>query len=319
MFWDAGLGARVIDAHTFEVRLGDRAVTATELAAINSGSGVRWMVQVQSGVAYEHQIALSNATQSDLWLCIPASATMDYIRSLAELVHAQLDPGLRVYLEWSNETWNAFFYSYYMQRAVAVERATSDQSAYAYMAGRVFDIFSEVFGNEARTRLVRLVAGQQVNPWVMEQILASIGDNVDAVSSSAYFNEGPTPTASLNLDQLMTNIIGNPNFMYRISNHAELARARGLRYIAYEAGQHLRADGAPWQSVFIAAQTDPRMAIAYRNMLNRFREVGGDLLVAFQNVGQSGPWGSWGHLEYQDSPVTQPKYRALREFMDSVQ
>ena len=63
----------------------------------------------RNGVPYEMQIALSNELQQDLWLNIPHAATDDFITQLAQLVNEQLDPDLRVWIEYTNEAWNGSF------------------------------------------------------------------------------------------------------------------------------------------------------------------------------------------------------------------
>lgn len=77
----------------------------------------------QTGVAYEHLVALANQTRQDLWLNIPHLASDEFIDQLAQLlkygsngqtpyasqvaspIHAPLDPQLRVWIEFSNEIW----------------------------------------------------------------------------------------------------------------------------------------------------------------------------------------------------------------------
>ena len=58
-----------------------------------------------AGVPYEDMIELANETQKDMWINIPALATPNYVQHLAQLIDADLDPNLNVYLEYANETW----------------------------------------------------------------------------------------------------------------------------------------------------------------------------------------------------------------------
>src|SRR5512135_2646390 len=67
------------------------------------------------GVAWEDTVALANASNTDMWINIPASATNDYVLQLANLIkygdtvggvyHPGLNPNLKVYIEYSNEVW----------------------------------------------------------------------------------------------------------------------------------------------------------------------------------------------------------------------
>ena len=61
------------------------------------------------GVAWEYAALLANQTGKDIWINIPASATDDYVRQLATLLHARLNPALKIYIEHSNEVWNPLF------------------------------------------------------------------------------------------------------------------------------------------------------------------------------------------------------------------
>jgi hypothetical protein len=60
----------------------------------------------ERGVAYEWQIDLANRVGADLWITIPHTVNDDFIRQLARLVKGNLRSDLRVYVEFSNETWN---------------------------------------------------------------------------------------------------------------------------------------------------------------------------------------------------------------------
>ena len=63
----------------------------------------------QKGIAWEYAIQLANELDADVWVNVPARATNDYVRNLAHLLKTQLEPGLNVYLEYSNEVWNTQF------------------------------------------------------------------------------------------------------------------------------------------------------------------------------------------------------------------
>ena len=58
------------------------------------------------GVPFEDMIELSNEAQKDMWINIPVLATPQFVQSLAELISANLDPNLNVYVEYGNENWN---------------------------------------------------------------------------------------------------------------------------------------------------------------------------------------------------------------------
>ena len=75
----------------------------------SSGTGYGWQGR---GGAWEYAIQLANETNKDMWICVPAKATNDYVVQLARLIKnggggfAALNSSLKVYVEYSNETWN---------------------------------------------------------------------------------------------------------------------------------------------------------------------------------------------------------------------
>lgn len=54
----------------------------------------------------EAQVELANTTNKDLWICLPHKAADDYISGALALVYSTLNPGLKLYVEYSNEIWN---------------------------------------------------------------------------------------------------------------------------------------------------------------------------------------------------------------------
>lgn len=65
-----------------------------------------------NGVSWDHLIDLCNTKNSDIWVNIPHKASNDYIDSLATLLLNNLNSGLKVYIEYSNEVWNSIFSQY---------------------------------------------------------------------------------------------------------------------------------------------------------------------------------------------------------------
>jgi len=61
------------------------------------------------GAPYEAMVDLANTLGADLWVCVPHQADNDYIRQMARLFRDRVKPGLKVYVEFSNETWNWMF------------------------------------------------------------------------------------------------------------------------------------------------------------------------------------------------------------------
>lgn len=308
---------RVLDENTFETRIDPN---IAEVMSSESYSGA-WRLRVASGIPYEYMVRLCNELNSDMWICVPHLADDDYIINLAQLIKDQLNPNLKVYLEWSNEVWNyaSAFKSFWANLFKAVDQGIDFNYAYADQSKRVFDLFISTF-QEQKDRLVRVIAGQTVVPYRVQKMLERLNGDVDAVSCTTYFGVDTTGfDANTTIDEFCDRIIEgakDPNTVTGIMQHGELAKKYGVRFIAYEGGQHITANGNlnhPLINLFWASQTDLRMKTAYQEMFNNFRKAGGDLMVAFNSISPNSQWGSWGHLEYQDSPVDSPKYAALIE------
>ena len=114
------------------------------------------------GVPAEVMIALANQIGADPWFNIPHMADDDYVANFARVLRDGLDPRLKAYIEYSNEVWNFTFPQ--AQWAAAQARArwgdsdTGWMQFYGLRAAQVMDIVSEVFGDQAKDRLVRVVA-----------------------------------------------------------------------------------------------------------------------------------------------------------------
>ena len=50
---------------------------------------------------------LANQTKKDLWINIPDRATMNYVTQLGSLLNSELTAPVKVYVEFSNELWDA--------------------------------------------------------------------------------------------------------------------------------------------------------------------------------------------------------------------
>ncbi len=145
------------------------------------------------GIAWEYCIQLANETGKDLWINIPHKSTDDYILRLATLLKATLRPGLKIYVEFSNETWNgAYGFSQINElhdSAVALVNAggsilnydnVNDSSGWTYqkrlVAKRIVDtsnIFRSVFGDSAMMTIIRPVLESQaacLSCWFQESI-----------------------------------------------------------------------------------------------------------------------------------------------------
>ena len=170
-----------------------------------------------TGVAYEHMVALCNAANKDLWICVPHLASDDFVTKLAQLiafgsdgvnpytapqvspVHAPLNPGLRVWVEYSNEIWsngNSF-----PQGNWAQEQATALGISKGRFNGRRFCNVWRLFENVlvGKSRLVRVAAVFTGNQTYSSDFLDEIrlyGQTLvpeqepDVIAPTTYFGNG---------------------------------------------------------------------------------------------------------------------------------
>jgi hypothetical protein len=285
-----------------------------------------------AGVPLEIVLDLANTLGAHPWLCIPHRADDDFVRRFARTVRDRLRPDLRVYVEYSNEVWNATFEQARYAEAEGRRLGLGEPARQRYYARRSVEIF-RTFEDElgGRDRLVRVLGAQAAGPWLGEQTLTwqDAYRHADAVAIAPYFGHrygdprNAPAAAALGVDQLLDGLAAEIDGPHRaaIAKYADLARKYGLDLIAYEGGQHLVGVGeavnlAPLTRLFIAANRHPRMYDLTRRHLHHWFAAGGGLYTGFLYVAAPNKWGSWGVLEYQGQPVSEAhKYRALLDGM----
>lgn len=288
----------------------------------------------QRGVPVEIMVRLANQLNINPWFNMPHYAGDDYLRRFAEYVKQHLKPGLNVYIEYTNEAWNAVFVpqAEHMKQKGTREKLDPDRRLagfkyYSKQSVHIFKLWEDVFGST--DRLVRVMGGMTTDAAMTEIILAyqKAYQYVDAVAIAPYFYIDQDKLKDLSDTDEVFAALATPGNRYSIDNllpvirqQAETATAYGVDLIAYEGGQHLvdhkthkMTEGAT--PYLVAANRDPRMAEEYRRLLTGWKDVGGKLFVAFSAPRPPTWHGSWGIKEYIGQPEEEaPKYRALLAF-----
>jgi hypothetical protein len=289
-----------------------------------------------AGVAYEYIIQLSNYTKSDPWITIPHLASDDYVRQLATLFKDTLDPGLTVYIEYTNEAWNSIFsQTGYMNNKAIELGLPNGRNYYSQRTSEVMDIWSDVYLNLPKERYVRVLSTHFANAWLSDHIAAwgNAFEHVDALAIGPYF--GGTMGRVNNVDATLAMSpaelaqylldIELPKNKDQMLAQKEVADTYGLRLVTYEAGQHLVGVGVhaslgnlvnyqPLTDLLIATNRDPIMKDVYLQYLSNWNEVSGDLMVLFNAVTGPSKYGSWGLLEYSSQSMNQsPKAMGVYE------
>lgn len=129
---------------------------------------------------------------------------------MARFFRDNLDPGRKIYLEYSNEVWNWIFdqAQWVLHNGQMEDGSNAAVDAYvredlaaidgdfpekgAYLMARTFRIWSEAFGDQASQRLVRVATAQHSWPGntgrILEYLFDTDGIGCDALSVGGYFN-----------------------------------------------------------------------------------------------------------------------------------
>ena len=217
---------------------------------------------LDNGVAYEHIVNLCNLTQKHPWICIPHKADDMYISELAKLFRDSLDPGLKIYVEYSNEVWNGSFdqsdYADSMGNVLGYAGNPWEQGwqYYAKRSADVMQIFEAEFsGND---RLVKVISSQAANSWVTNYIIEKFKDSIynptqvqaDAIAIAPYFGGSVANDIgdaglinSVSVDDILDSLELSLTDAYTWMDASKtVAETHNLELIAYVGGQLLIAD-----------------------------------------------------------------------------
>jgi hypothetical protein len=296
----------------------------------------------QNPMAYEWMIDLCNRTGKNMWVCIPHNATPDYWRNLATLIRDTLDPKLKCYVEYSNETWNEQFsqHQYCVEQGERLKlwRPKHDLNKdgtlgnwvpglvglrfHVYQAARIGEVFDDVFGDQ-KDRIVKVIAGQ-ASDWVTYILVEAAADpainpkgiQFDAYAIAPYFGAGLNGADGDIMNQMrqaiasqVANIRAVEGELRGTGKWAKIDHLGqyNLRLISYEGGQHILENAR-------AFAENPGSYEIYREYLDAMSPH----FDLFMHYVHSGNWGSmaWGAERSIDQPLDQAhKYRAIVDWV----
>ncbi|MGO9600947.1 MAG: hypothetical protein ACLP7Q_23445, partial [Isosphaeraceae bacterium] len=303
-----------------------------------------------AGVSWEDQIALANATQTNLWINIPGPATDDYVTQLANLIkngdtvdgihYSGLDSNLKVYVEWSNEVWGGIASTYNYNVADIQQQVqkgktvlTSDGTPPGYNSWtsptllrnellhteRIAVDFNAVFNDPNHNRIRPVVEWQEGNLWAFPETFTWFQSNFGTPSQYFYGMGGANyyyASDYSSVDNLLNSLSASEQALnQQIKATTALANQYGLKNVAYEGGPSISNTGNAGQ-VGLAALRDPRMeTIVYQSYIDWYTD-GGDQANFY-----GGPYGIWGpqwpwpaaELGQANDPSASPKYAGLMD------
>jgi hypothetical protein len=100
----------------------------------------------------------------------------------------------------------------------------------------------------------------------------------------------------------------------RAKGNKTLADKYGKRFITYEAGQHILANGAN-AATAAAMQRSPLMYDMYKRFISDWKTQFNETLTLYAATGVISQYGAWGIREYAGQPLAEtPKRRATLEY-----
>ena len=283
------------------------------------------------GMAYELMVAVCNAAQKDMWVCVPHLADNEYVHELAELLRSRLHRNLTCIVELSNELWNFSQGPELGRKMINPDwswqgsNVTLYYGAVAPRLAQVSRIFRDVWGAEEMDRLEIVLAGQSANPWHIAKALEFYTDRriaprrvIDAIAIAPYI---PVDGKHSELDPLMKDMQenvqqalslarkgtpadqarGQSKLYYGIRRHKDLADQYGLKLYAYEGGQHVWHNRVTDGDLVGEAQHHPAMRQIYRDYFRLWETVNPGGLFAHYTF-TSGSWGLLADLRDPGSP-----------------
>jgi hypothetical protein len=283
------------------------------------------------GVAMEFQILLCNTLKVDCWINIPPVADDEYIQNLALLLRfgsdgttpytspqedplfPPLDATLRLYLEYSNETWNSGngYLAFHLIKAI-VSHLPAEHPLFspatdniytvvwrypAWRITQIADIFRDIFGSDQMQERIRpLLMTQRGNAnntlraaltWLDNYLQGetpprSVNEVIFGAGGSAYY--GVNYSLSADPDQFFAS--GNTPDSAAIRDFAidtTLSYNYGVRHVAYEGGPGLNYTVGDNRRL----NGDARMQTMVEEMHRVWSNLGGDLLTYYVLHGPS--------------------------------
>jgi hypothetical protein len=310
--------------------------------------GDEYSPEFAQGVPYEIQLELSNKLDKDMWTNIPHRASDDFVRQLAQMIRDNLDDGLHVWVEYTNEHWNYWFpqndWMYQQSQNYTGDHPYEEYTMHHYFgkrAGEVCEIFHEEFVDDSRIKCVLSgqsgyappleLAAEEVDRLGYTDLFSAVaiapywGNNEQEALTQAMKDAMPEPSES-DFKKIFDELYGvvdqifDPTAEYgeNMIANKKVADDRDWDFVTYEAGQHIVSwHDETLEDLPLLINERPEMYDLYLEYLNGWNEfTDGSQIVMFHLAGAWFGGECFGHLKDYNQPIEEAhKYRALLNWL----
>jgi hypothetical protein len=284
---------------------------------------------------WDYIVALSNILKKDIWINVHMACDSQYVVNLAAFLKQNLDPGIAIYIENSNEVWSPTQLTHgpYNKAEADFYKITFDEN-YARRSVELSKWFGSVFGNQEINKRIRVVlAGQQAyngrSDNHLNYIKKTFGEPKDFIyanSTALYFGStkaGDNDPLLINegmLEDVNAQITNSANSGYRLV-HINKAKTWNLPggCTSYEGGPHLPAGGgtANLSNQILAHRTAKMKEVLERSYLQGWKNLNGGLAMYFTLSSSYNRYGCWGLTDDYTKPDRNYKMQAVRNIIGS--
>jgi len=293
-----------------------------------------------AGWAWEYVIELANVSGNDIHICVPVSASDNYVRNLANLFSDELNPQSRIYIEYSNEIWNSMFkQSQWVQKKAqsivqqsedhpinydgeaALDAEVARKRYGVYRSMEIVELFREAFAERRRHERIRMLVSYDAMEDGLDMLRSQVGEPSDyfwAYAIACYFNIPNDLEKGRNIEQILDYLEMRVDALdYEF--HVDRGRKWGLKTVGYEGGPNTSPGLGRLETnldTVMSAVRKPRMGEILLKNLNKAHDAGLEWMSNFTLCGPYSRWGTWGLTE-DTKKLDTPKYQAVMEFIAS--
>jgi len=280
------------------------------------------------GGCWEYLVELVNQTGKDAWINIPYNASDDYVNSLATFLKNNVNDGINIYVELSNEVWNWSFPQANVNDALAKKDSIANNYylQYAKQTVNIAKIFRKVYGQGAMNENIRVILAWQIgwypSDWQPREMFTYINNYheapknlIYALAGAPYFSE-PKPEDATSVTAVHNYMIqSSDDFVDDRKTYIKAALDWGLKggAVCYEGGPHHQGQVDINLSTRMAAHRDAKMQeILVRDLQTNWFDIGGGLFCYFSATGAYNKYGCWALSEVV-TDLNTPKYKAIMQ------